>query len=191
MLAAVFGAALLYGDGMITPAISVLGAVEGLQNAWGLPQASIVWISVSFQRVGTTKVGAVFGPIMTIWFASLSALGVYGIVRAPEILAAIDPRHAFHFLSTGGWHTFLVLGSVFLCVTGAESLSQTDAARLVLRRLPCADLKLPGAGSAAAPPPGAGRRPRLQPVLHARTGMGGPPARGARDHGRFHCRPRH
>jgi KUP system potassium uptake protein len=129
MLAAVFGAALLYGDGMITPAISVLSAVEGLQNAVALPHASIVWITVaiivalfSFQRVGTHRVGVVFGPITVIWFVSLAALGIGSILQHPGVLEAFNPKYGVEFLREGGWRSFFVLGSVFLCVTGAESL---------------------------------------------------------------------
>lgn len=129
MLAAVFGAALLYGDGMITPAISVLSAVEGLQNAVALPHSSIVWITVaiivalfSFQRVGTHRVGVVFGPITVVWFLALAVLGLSSILQHPEVIAAFNPKYGIQFLREGGWHSFFVLGSVFLCVTGAESL---------------------------------------------------------------------
>ena len=129
MLAAVFGAALLYGDGMITPAISVLSAVEGLQNAIHLPHSSIIWITVtiivilfSFQRFGTHKVGVVFGPITVIWFVVIALLGAGAVIKAPEILKSFNPVYGIRFLTEGGWRSFFVLGSVFLCVTGAESL---------------------------------------------------------------------
>lgn len=129
MLAAVFGAALLYGDGMITPAISVLSAVEGLQNAIHLPHSSIIWITVtiivilfSFQRFGTHKVGVVFGPITVVWFVAIALLGASAVIKAPEILKSFNPIHGIRFLNEGGWRSFFVLGSVFLCVTGAESL---------------------------------------------------------------------
>ncbi|HAM70653.1 MAG TPA: potassium transporter Kup [Verrucomicrobiales bacterium] len=125
----VFGAALLYGDGMLTPAVTVLGAIEGLNVATNTFQAYVVPIAVvilvllfSVQRVGTGAVGKVFGPVMVIWFVALAALGIHGIVQAPEILNALNPWHGLHLLASGGLRSFLVLGSVFLAVTGAEAL---------------------------------------------------------------------
>ena len=128
-LLGLFGAALLYADGMITPAISVLGAVEGLHVATPLfdhyvvPIAVVILIGLFFfQSRGTTGVGAVFGPITMIWFAAISLLGIGHIIRAPEVLAAINPIHGFEFFVINGWRGFVVLGAVFLVVTGGEAL---------------------------------------------------------------------
>jgi KUP system potassium uptake protein len=125
----VFGTALLYGDGAITPAISVLSAVEGLEVATPLFEPYIVPITVgilvalfSTQRFGTAGVGRVFGPVTLLWFGTLAVLGVSQIVRAPAILAAALPSHAVRFFLENGWRGFVVLGSVFLVVTGGEAL---------------------------------------------------------------------
>jgi KUP system potassium uptake protein len=125
----IFGAALLYGDGMITPAITVLGAVEGLEVATPLFSPYVVPLSVAIlvavfaiQRFGTHRVGRLFGPVMMIWFVTIALLGVSGIVRAPAVLAAADPRHAVAFFRDNGWHGFAVLGAVVLVTTGAEAL---------------------------------------------------------------------
>ena len=125
----IFGAALLYGDGLITPAITVLGAVEGLEVAtpwlkpYTVPLAVVILVALfSVQRVGTGGVGRVFGYVMLVWFAAIAALGVRQLVRAPEVLAAISPHHGVVFLAQSGWHGFHVLGSVFLVLTGAEAL---------------------------------------------------------------------
>ncbi len=129
ILVGVFGACLLYGDGMITPAISVLSAMEGLQVvAPGLaPFVIPITVGVlvglfSFQRRGTASVGAVFGPVIAFWFLILAALGVGGILRAPAVLAAANPLHAVRFFIDNGSRGFLVLGAVFLVVTGGEAL---------------------------------------------------------------------
>ena len=128
-LLGLFGAALLYADGMITPAISVMGAVEGLHVATPLFDPYVLPIAVAiliglffFQSRGTTGVGTVFGPITMIWFAAISVLGLQQIIRAPEVLAAINPIHGFEFFMINGWRGFLVLGAVFLVVTGGEAL---------------------------------------------------------------------
>ncbi len=128
-LLGLFGAALLYADGMITPAISVLSAVEGLHVATPLfdpcvlPIAVVILIGLFlFQSRGTAGVGAVFGPITMLWFISISLLGIGQIVRAPEVLAAINPTHGFEFFMINGSRGFLVLGAVFLVVTGGEAL---------------------------------------------------------------------
>jgi KUP system potassium uptake protein len=125
----VFGAALLYGDGMITPVISVLGAIEGLNVATPVFEPYIVPITAailvglfSFQSIGTGRVGFIFGPIMLLWFATITVLGIRGIARAPEVLAALNPLHAIRFFPANGFLGFIVLGAVFLCVTGAEAL---------------------------------------------------------------------
>jgi KUP system potassium uptake protein len=128
-LLGLFGAALLYADGMITPAISVMSAVEGLHIATPffepcvLPIAIVILIGLFvFQSRGTTRVGTVFGPVTLLWFAAISLLGFQQIVRAPEVLAAINPMHGFEFFMTNGTRGFVVLGAVFLVVTGGEAL---------------------------------------------------------------------
>ena len=124
-----FGAALLYGDGMLTPAISVLSAVEGLKVATPLATPAVEGITVAvlialflFQRRGMGRIGAVFGPIMLAWFAVLFLLGVRWIAGAPQVLAAISPHHALRFLAEGGLASYWILGAVFLVVTGGEAL---------------------------------------------------------------------
>ncbi len=124
-----FGAALLYGDGTITPAISVLSAVEGLEVAipsfasYVIPTTvAILLLLFIFQRHGTARVGSVFGPVMLAWFVVLAILGVAGIIRRPGVLASLDPRNALLFFRANGWTGFLVLGSVFLAITGGEAL---------------------------------------------------------------------
>ena len=125
----ILGAALLYGDGAITPAISVLSALEGLKAPmpdfapYVLPLAILVLVAVfALQPQGTARIGALFGPIMTLWFVSIGLLGLLGILRHPGVLAALDPRYGFGYLFGHGWTGFLVLGGVFLCATGAEAL---------------------------------------------------------------------
>jgi KUP system potassium uptake protein len=129
VLAGIFGAALLYGDAIITPAVSVLGALEGLEVAtpifrpWVVPAALVV-VSCIFliQRRGTAGIGAVFGPAMLVWFIAIAAAGVPWIVRTPEVLQALSPTHALRFMSQHGVRGFLLLGSVVLCITGAEAV---------------------------------------------------------------------
>ena len=125
----IFGTALLYGDGMITPAISVLSAVEGLEVVTPLFDPYVVPITVTIlivlfviQQFGTHRVGGLFGPIMIVWFVTIAFLGITWIVRAPAVLGAFDPRHAFHFFWENGFPGFAVLGAVFLVVTGGEAL---------------------------------------------------------------------
>lgn len=124
-----FGAALFYGDGMITPAISVLSAVEGLEIATPLFSDYVVPITIvilcllfSTQKRGTGKIGAVFGPIILLWFFVLALLGVLGICQHPEILQSLNPMWGIEFLYTHHWQGFLTLGAVFLVVTGGEAL---------------------------------------------------------------------
>jgi len=125
----IVGAALLYGDGLITPAISVLGAVEGLNVATHVFQPYVVPITViilvglfSIQSHGTSGIGKLFGPIMILWFATIAVLGVSNLIAYPQILASFNPWYASRFLVENGWHGFMVLGSVFLVVTGGEAL---------------------------------------------------------------------
>jgi KUP system potassium uptake protein len=125
----IFGTALLYGDGMITPAISVLGAIEGLEVATPLFQPYVVPATVVIliglfliQKYGTHRVGGLFGPIMVIWFVTLAGLGLAWIARLPAVLWAFDPRHAVAFFVANGFTGFAVLGAVFLVVTGGEAL---------------------------------------------------------------------
>ncbi len=124
-----FGAALLYGDGMITPAISVLSAVEGLEIATPLLKPYVIPITIviliglfKIQRRGTAGVGAVFGPITLVWFLVLSILGIAQIIREPGVLSAVNPLHCVSFFLQNKWHGFLVLGAVFLVMTGGEAL---------------------------------------------------------------------
>jgi KUP system potassium uptake protein len=124
-----FGTSLLYGDGMITPAISVLSAVEGLEIVTPRFTPFVVPITIAIlaalfliQRHGTAGIGRIFGPVMVVWFVTLTLLGVPHIVREPHVLAAVSPTFAVRFFLDHGWHAFLVLGSVFLVVTGGEAL---------------------------------------------------------------------
>jgi len=129
VLLGIFGAALLYGDGMITPAITVLGAVEGLKvitpglDPYVVPAAAVILVVVfAIQRHGTHRIGRLFGPIMVGWFAVLAILGIVWIAKYPDVLTAIDPRHAVRFLIENRGLGFAVLGAVFLVVTGGEAL---------------------------------------------------------------------
>ena len=124
-----FGAALIYGDGAITPAISVLSALEGLDivtstvHPYILPAAVVILVLLfAVQPLGTARIGSAFGPIMTFWFLVMALLGLWGIVQHPTVLFAFDPRAGLGYLRDGGQTGFLVLGGVFLCVTGAEAL---------------------------------------------------------------------
>jgi KUP system potassium uptake protein len=125
----VLGAALLYGDGAITPAISVLSALEGLKTPAPAIAPYIVVLSAlilvglfALQPQGSDRIGKLFGPIMTLWFLTIGVLGVSGIISHPGVLVALDPRHGFGYLFSHGFTGFLVLGAVFLCATGAEAL---------------------------------------------------------------------
>lgn len=125
----IFGAALLYGDGIITPAISVLSAVEGLKLVTPVFEPYVVPITLFIlnalflmQRFGTAKIGVVFGPIIFIWFSVLAILGLRGIYLHPEILEAVNPIFAFQFIQENGLKAFFVLGSVVLVITGGEAL---------------------------------------------------------------------
>jgi KUP system potassium uptake protein len=129
MLLGVFGATMFYGDSVITPAISVLGAIEGLEVAatgleqYIVPLTIIVLITLyTLQRHGTAGIGRFFGPIMVVWFAALSIMGLINIVEAPQILAALNPWHALHFMYENRGIAFVALGAVVLALTGAEAL---------------------------------------------------------------------
>ena len=125
----IFGASLFFGDGMITPPITVLGAVEGLAVIsprlanWVVPISVVILFGLfASQRFGTAKVGKVFGPVMVTWFVVLAALGIYNIIDNPIVLRALSPMWAIRFFAEHGWHAILVLGAVVLTVTGGEAL---------------------------------------------------------------------
>ncbi len=127
--AGLFGAALLYGDGVITPAISVLSALEGTETITGavkpyvLPGAVLILLALfAAQPFGVASIGRVFGPVMLLWFAVIGILGAINIAAHPAALAAVNPLLGLDFLIRHGWASFIVLGGVFLCVTGAEAL---------------------------------------------------------------------
>jgi KUP system potassium uptake protein len=129
LILGVFGASLFYGDAVLTPAISVLSAVEGLEigtaalKPYVLPIAVGVVIGLfALQRQGTSLVGALFGPVAVVWFLAIAALGVRGITDAPEVLWALNPLHALDFVTQHGMSSFVVLGAVLLAFTGAEAL---------------------------------------------------------------------
>jgi KUP system potassium uptake protein len=129
ILLGLFGTALLYGDGIITPAISVLSAVEGLEVAapafepYVVPVAVVILIALfGIQRQGTARVGAVFGPVMIVWFLVLAILGGYHVIQDPRVLAAVNPVHAVRFIGDNPRFAFLALGAIFLVVTGSEAL---------------------------------------------------------------------
>ena len=123
------GAALIYGDGVITPAISVLSALEGVNvvtttfKPFVMPAAVVILLCLfGAQRFGTEKIGRAFGPVMMLWFLVIAVLGLVSIARHPGVVAALDPRHGLHFLARSGGAGFMVLGGVFLCITGGEAL---------------------------------------------------------------------
>jgi KUP system potassium uptake protein len=129
MLVGLFGAALLYGDGVITPAISVLGAMEGLSVATPAFDPLVVPLTVAvlaglflLQRRGTARVGAMFGPVMMVWFIAISLLGIRGILLEPSVLSAVNPWYAIEFFRRDGMQGFLILGAVVLVFTGGEAL---------------------------------------------------------------------
>jgi KUP system potassium uptake protein len=124
-----FGAALIYGDGAITPAISVLSALEGLTIAapglgpYVVPMAVAILVALfAIQSQGTARIGHAFGPVMATWFVTIALLGVWGIAKHPAVLLGLDPRYAISYIAHDGLKAFAVLGGVFLCVTGAEAL---------------------------------------------------------------------
>ena len=124
-----FGAALFFGDGVITPAISVLGAVEGLEilaprlEHWVVPLSALIIVALfAFQNRGTGRVGMVFAPVMVLWFVTLAVLGVWHVVQYPYVLRALSPWYAIEFFTSAHWGAFFALGSVILAITGAEAL---------------------------------------------------------------------
>ncbi|MGA9868886.1 MAG: KUP/HAK/KT family potassium transporter [Acetobacteraceae bacterium] len=124
-----FGAALIYGDGIITPAISVLSALEGVNVAtdalkpYVMPCAVAILLALfAAQSIGTARIGRIFGPVMTAWFAVIGVIGLIAILRHPAVLAAVNPMHALGFLARHGWGSFAVLGGVFLALTGGEAM---------------------------------------------------------------------
>src|SRR2546421_2449040 len=129
LLIGVFGASLFYGDAVLTPAISVLSAIEGLEvgtaafKPYIVPLAAAILIGLFLiQKQGTGFVGMLFGPVMVLWFVALGAIGIWNIAAHPEILAALNPLHAARFVTGHGLASFVVLGSVLLAITGAEAL---------------------------------------------------------------------
>ncbi|MBB2895368.1 KUP system potassium uptake protein [Pseudomonas sp. SORGH_AS 211] len=129
VLLGLFGAALFYGDSMITPAVSVLSAVEGLElafdglDAWVVPISLVILVGIfAIQKRGTATIGKFFGPVMVLWFTTLGALGVYGIVQQPEVLKAFNPYWAVQFFVDNPVKGFIVLGAAVLALTGAEAL---------------------------------------------------------------------
>src|SRR6202453_2193444 len=129
ILAGLLGAALIYGDGAITPAISVLSALEGFDIAapglkhYVVPTAVAILLALfAVQPLGTSRIGAAFGPIMLLWFVTIGALGLWGIAQEPSVVRALNPYYGVKLLATNGFSGFLVLGGIFLCVTGAEAL---------------------------------------------------------------------
>jgi KUP system potassium uptake protein len=129
ILLGLFGTGLLFGDGVITPAISVLGAIEGLSEQSPSLTSFVVPITLGIliglflvQRHGTGKIGIAFGPVMMIWFFAIGAIGLRWIIFDPRVLAAVNPLHAVDFLTRNGAHGFIIIGLVFLVVTGGEAL---------------------------------------------------------------------
>lgn len=128
-LIGIFGVGLMFGDAILTPAISVVSAIEGINiiepalSHWIVPLSCIILIALfSVQHYGTAKIGFVFGPIIFLWFCILAALGIYQIIQNPIVLTAVNPYHAVTFLLDSGWRGFLLLGGIFLVVTGGEAL---------------------------------------------------------------------
>jgi len=129
LMLGVFGATLFYGDSIITPAITTLGAMEGLEVATPALKPFVVPLSLAvllglfgMQRFGTAVIGRLFGPVIVLWFAVLALIGLVHIAREPAILAALNPVHAFEFLAARGWHVLAAVGAIVLAITGAEAL---------------------------------------------------------------------
>ncbi len=195
LIVGLIGAALLYGDGVITPAISVLSAVEGLRIDAPRLAPIVVPITVAIlvglflvQHKGTEFIGNIFGPVMLVWFVAIGLLGLIGIMRAPGILAAISPYHAvFYLVHAGPGIAFAVLGAAFLALTGAEAMyadmghfgRSSHPTRLVFRRAAGTDAQLFRPRRIASRGPPCGR----EPVLLARTQVGALSDGCVRDHG--------
>jgi KUP system potassium uptake protein len=173
-LLVLFGSGLLYGDGMITPAISVLSAVEGLEGAHPALKPAVVPLTCGvlvglflLQRHGTGTVGRLFGPVMAAWFVAIGVAGARGLLRHPQVLAALSPHHAVRFFAAHGVRGALVLGSVVLAVTGAEALYADMGhfgARPIRRVwfalvLPALALSYLGQGALMLAQPGSGENP--------------------------------
>ena len=187
------GASLFFGDAMITPAISVLSAVEGVEivtpllKPYVVPLAAVVLVGLFLiQSHGSGRVGRFFGPVMVLWFALLALAGVWNIRLHPEVLAALDPRYAIGFLGhANGWVAFTVLGSVFLALTGGEALyadmghfrASRDPDRLVRVRVAGTGAELPRSGRTRPVEPGR----RGKPVLPARARAAPDPGRDPHD----------
>ena len=129
MMVGMFGATLFFGDSVITPAVTVMGAVEGIQvvapqlKAYVVPISVVVLVALfAVQRFGTGAVGKSFGPIIVVWFTGLGVTGLLHILQAPVILNALNPINAAQFLLDRGWHVFAALGAIVLALTGAEAL---------------------------------------------------------------------
>lgn len=172
--AALIGAALFFGDGVITPAITVLSAVEGLEIAAPAVSRWTVWIAIAvlvalfaFQKRGTGQVGQIFGPVMCLWFVAQGALGVYGIAHGPAVLRAFNPLYGLQFVLHHGGAGFLVLGAVVLCTTGAEALyadmghfgRRAITAAWYVLVLPCLVLNYLGQGAVLLHDPAAAHNP--------------------------------
>jgi KUP system potassium uptake protein len=141
MVSAIFGASLLYGEGIITPSISVLSAIEGLEVAteagkpFVIPLTCMVLIGLFLvQKWGTSGIGKIFGPIMVVWFLTIAATGLGAIMQSPRILLALNPWYAWEFFGANRLHGFVVLGSVVLCITGSEAL-YTDLGHFGVRAI--------------------------------------------------------
>ncbi|MEJ1958547.1 MAG: KUP/HAK/KT family potassium transporter [Nitrosomonadales bacterium] len=169
----IFAAALFYGDGMITPAISVLSAVEGLDlvshhfKSYILPITFVILTGLFFiQKRGTGTVGMLFGPIMVFWFICLAIMGAKSIAQSPQVLLALNPLYAFRFLSADWGVSFLALGGIVLAITGGEALyadmghfgKKTNSTFMVLLCVACAGTELLWAGRAASTKPQSDRK---------------------------------
>ena len=199
----ILGAALLYGDGAITPAISVLSALEGIKAPvpefapYVLPLSVVILVALfALQPQGSARIGKLFGPIMTVWFVTIGVLGLSGILQHPGVLAALDPRYGLAYLFGHGLTGFLVLGGVFLCATGAEALYADMGhfgprpIRFAWYGLVLPTLLLNYAGQTAIVVDG-GVRGRRKSVLPAVPAVTAGAAGGARDRGDDHRQPGH
>ena len=207
----VFGAALFFGDSMITPAISVLSAVEGTETISSSMEHLVIPITLviivalfAVQRHGTGPLGRLFGPIMLVWFATIAVLGIRGITMHPEVLEALSPTYAIDFLFGSGSTGFFSLASVVLAITGAEALYADmghfgrpgDRPRLAAARVPGVHPELPRTGGADPRRPRCDQRALLPADATRRARPAGAPGDGGhgdrvpgRDLGRLLARP--